>query len=511
MTRKLEAVGDAAGSAEDARDMEMERELERWLAPFLEALGHKKRRKWAPVYVQGLLGPGDRKSIEPMAARVAPDDGEQLHHFICTSCWDPAPLERTLAERAQQMVGGPDAVLIIDDTTLLKQGRHSVGVARQYSGAVGKRANCQALVSLTLAEREVPVCVALRLFLPEEWTNDSERLDEAEIPEARRRYRTKGEIALEELDRVSAAGVTFGAVLADAGYGNSAGFRHALSARGLTWAVGIPRIQKVYPRDVALFMPPTKPGGRARKHPIPSRERESAEDVLARKRWRRITWRTGTKGPLTARFAVERVVAADGVVDAGNRHLPGEEVWLVGELRTSGERKYYLTNHLPTTSLRTLAAAIKARWSCEQAHQQMKEELGLDHFEGRSWIGLHHHALMTMISFAFLQHLRLTEVRGWGKNQDPSKPVSSRKARSRSQTHHSQSLSGSRSQSRSRRTTTPTNTPCNSAHSDHSTRAHALHQYQASRRATMSKMPWAAQLSAARVNWIWRSSVRLSK
>lgn len=361
----------AAGGIEDAGYWE--REFERWLAPFWVALGDKRRERWAPVYVRGLLGPGDRKSIEPMAHRVAPDDGEQLHHFICTSCWDPAPLERTLAEKAQQMVGGPDAVLIVDDTTLLKQGHHSPGVARQYSGAVGKRANCQALVSLTLAQAEVPVCIALRLFLPEQWTSDSARLGEAGVPEARHRFRTKGEIALEELDRVRAARVTFGTVLADAGYGSSAEFRRALSARGLTWAVGTVRSQKVYPADVDLRMPPRAPGGHMpRKHPVPTHASESAEVVLARARWRRITWRTGTKGPLTARFAAVRVTVGDGVKSAGGHRLPGDEAWLVGELRASGEKKYYLTNHPGGTTLKVLATAIKARWSCEQAHQQRR-------------------------------------------------------------------------------------------------------------------------------------------
>jgi SRSO17 transposase len=145
-----------------------------------------------------------------------------------------------------------------------------------------------------------------------------------------------------------------------------------------------------------------------------------AEQVLAAARWRRLTWRTGTKGPLSARFAAVRVVVADGTQNAGGQHLPGEPAWLVGEWRDTGEKKYYLTNHPPRTTLRTLAAAIKARWSCEQAHQQLKEELGLDHFEGRTWLGLHHHALMTLISFAFLQHLRLREIaraRGRGENR----------------------------------------------------------------------------------------------
>lgn len=394
-----------------------EREFDRWLRPFWTALGDKRRQQWGPVYARGLLGPGERKSVEPLAAHVAPDDVEQLHHFVCTSGWDPAPLERVLARKAQRLVGGPRAVLIVDDTALLKQGTHSVGVARQYAGAAGKTTNCQALVSLTLARAEVPVCVALRLFLPAEWTDDPARCHAAGVPDERRAYRTKGEIALEEIDRVCAAGVTFDCVLADTGYGASADFRRALSARGCTWAMGVPKIQKVYPADVRLRMPRTKPGSRPRIHPVPTRARVTAEDVLASARWRALTWRDGTKGPLRARFAAVRVVVADGVVDAGNRHLPGDAAWLVGEARVNGVRKYYLTNHPATASLHTLAAAIKARWSCEQAHQQLKEELGLDHFEGRRWLGLHHHALLTLISFAFLQHLRLRETRRREKNQ----------------------------------------------------------------------------------------------
>ena len=365
------------------------------------------------MYVRGLLGPGDRKSVEPLAARVAPDDYEQVHHFVCASCWKPEPLERVLAEKAESLVGGPDAVLIIDDTALLKQGRHSVGVARQYAGAAGKTTNCQALVSLTLARADAPVCVALRLFLPAAWTDDPARCRAAVVPEDRLTARTKLEIAVVELDRLIAAGVTFGCVLADAGYGVSVSFRQALSARGLTWAVGIPRSVRVFPAAVTTAIPRPRAGrhhGRPRHRPLPSAPSQSAEEMLATVRWRRLTWRTGTKGPLSARFAAVRVRSADGPPTAGMRHLPGETVWLVGERRDSGEVKYHLTSHPDRTSLRALASAIKARWAREQAHQQLKEELGLDHFEGRTWLGLHHHALLTMISFAFLQHLRLRHV-----------------------------------------------------------------------------------------------------
>jgi len=391
--------------------VDWEREFARWLTPFLEALGDRRRRQWAPVYLRGLLGPGERKSIQPLAERVAPADYQQVHHFVACSHWDPAPLERVLAREARRLVGGRDAVLIVDDTALLKRGSHSVGVARQYAGCVGRVTNCQVLVSLTLARAEVPVCVALRLFLPAEWTADAGRCEAAGVPPERvTAHRTKPELALEEVDRLTAAGVTFGHVAADAAYGNVAAFRHGLTARGLTWAVGIAPQTQVYAADVALT-PPVKPRrGPTSPRPVPVPPHVAASAMLAEARWRTVRWRAGTKGTLEGRFAVVRVRVADGPADGDDDHLPGQPAWLVGEERSGGERRYYLTSHPAETPRRTVVRALKARWACEQAHQQLKEELGLDHFEGRSWAGLHHHALLTMICLAFLQHLRLTPV-----------------------------------------------------------------------------------------------------
>lgn len=227
------------------------------------------------------------------------------------------------------MVGGPEAWLIVDDTALPKKGERSVGVAPQYASALDKNANCQTLVSLTLASGEVPVMVGLRLFLPESWTSDAARLTRAGVPEAHWVYRTKPEIALGEIDRAHTAGLRFGCVLADAGYGLSATFRQGLSERGLTWDVDVGARQKVYPVDVALV------------------------------------------------FAAIRIKVADGppqrMGDMGQQYLPGEEAWLIGEHRSNGERKYYLSILPADTSLKRLAGAIKARWICEQAHQQLKE------------------------------------------------------------------------------------------------------------------------------------------
>lgn len=391
-------------------DTDWRADLERWLEPFVSGIGHKTRRRMCPAYIAGLIGPGDRKSVQPMAARGGEAGYDQLHHFVAAGLWDSAPLEAALLREADRLVGDPRAFLVVDDTAMPKKGRHSVGVAPQYASSLGKNANCQTMVSVTLASREVPVMVALRLFLPESWTSDPERMARAKVPADRQVATTKPEIAIQEIDRVKAAGVRFGCVLADAGYGMSAPFRQALSERGLLWAVGIPGRQKVYPADVAMIFP-VSGHGRPRQHHIPASKSLAAEKVLAKQRWRAVSWRRGTKGRLTARFAALRVRVADGptqrIRDMGNQHLPGEEVWLVGEHRSTGERKYYLSNLPADTPIKTLAGAIKARWICEQAHQQLKEELGLDHFEGRSWTGLHRHALMSMIAYLFLQSRRL--------------------------------------------------------------------------------------------------------
>src|SRR3954453_20388847 len=197
-------MGDAAGVGDD---------LDRWLKPFLEVLGHKKRRGGAPLYLGGLLGPSERKSLQPMAASLGLPGHDQLQHFIASPAWADRLLWRVLAEQANRLVGGPQAALVVDDTALPKKGTLSVGVARQYCGQLGKRANCQALVSLTLAGREVPVPVGLRLFLPEEWTRDPERCAAAGVPGDEVVARAKGEIALAELDRLLAPGLRFGLVL----------------------------------------------------------------------------------------------------------------------------------------------------------------------------------------------------------------------------------------------------------------------------------------------------------
>lgn len=396
-------------------------DLEVWLAPFLAALRHKARMRLCPAYIAGLIGPGDRKSVQPMAARDGEFGYDQLHHFVAEGVWDSAPLEAILLQEADRLVGDETGFLVIDDTALPKKGSHSVGVAAQYASSLGKTANCQSLVSVTLASREVPVMVGLRLFLPENWTGDVDRMERARVPRERQVALTKPDIAIEEIDRVISGGARFGCVLADAGYGSSGPFRQALSERGLLWAVGISRRQNVYRADIGLIFPEAATG-RRRKYHVPDGVAVSAETMLAEGKWKTISWRRGTKGKLSCQFAACRVRVADGhrhrMSDGRVQAMPGaEEVWVVGERRKTGEQKYYLSNLPADATLKALAAAIKARWICEQAHQQLKEELGLDHFEGRSWTGLHRHCLMAMIAFAFLQSRRLKAAGRKKKNR----------------------------------------------------------------------------------------------
>src|ERR1700719_5126545 len=286
-------------------DVDWQADLNRWLAPFVTALRHKTRARICPLYVAGLIGPGDRKSVQPMAARASGVGYDQLHHFVATGVWDSAPLEAALLKEADSLVGDETGFLVIDDTALPKKGRHSVGVAPQYASALGKTANCQSLVSVTLASREVPVMVALRLFLPETWTDDPERMTRARVPKDRQTALTKPEIAIEEIDRVIASGARFGCVLADSGYGSSGAFPSALSERRLLWGGGFLRRQNVYAADIALIFPIAKTG-KPRKYHIPDQPPVSAEALLAEGKWQRVSWRRGTKGRLTCLFTARR-------------------------------------------------------------------------------------------------------------------------------------------------------------------------------------------------------------
>ena len=367
-----------------------------------------------------------------MAARLGLSGHDQLQHFIASPAWNDAPLWTALAQQADRLVGRADAYLVIDDAALPKQGALSVGVARQYCGELGKRANCQALVSLTLAQARCPCRSPCACFCPRRGPG----MRPVAPGQASLMQRWHRKTRVRSLWRSWTGWLRLACASAPC-WPTRATAPVPCSATGWTRAGWCGRsashaTRRSTARTCSSCRPRAVPGALC-----PARSRE-AEAVLSALPWRRVTWRHGTKGPLAARFAATRVRVGDGPARGNNRHLPGKEAWLVGEWRASGERKFYLSNLPSRTALRTLAAAIKARWVCEQAHQQLKQELGLGHFEGRSWTGLHRHALMTCIACAYLQHLRLAGPRrtGPGKNASPRSGAATIAKPARRATHH---------------------------------------------------------------------------
>ena len=373
--------------------------LEQFLADLLEPLGRHERRHWSSVYVRGLLMDGERKSIEPMAARLPEGNVQALQQLIGQSPWPWAPVWERLARRMTAELA-PDPVWVIEDTGFPKQGRHSVGVERQYSGTLGKTANCQVAVSLHQVGGEESTILGWRLYLPESWIGDAERRAEAGIPETVG-FRTKWQLALELIDEAGAWGLRCGGVLADAAYGETTEFRAGLETRHLPYAVGIPGTVKVWTKPPRL----RKTRGRGRQPTVchygeqrPRAVREVAQQAGG---WKQVRWREGTKGWLESRFYAARVQPAHGF-DAGDP--PHPKVWLLVEW-PPGEKaptKYFLCQLPENYPLRRLVRLVKSRWKIEQDYQQLKEELGLDHYEGRHWMGWHHHVTLVMLAHAFL-------------------------------------------------------------------------------------------------------------
>ena len=408
--------------------------LRDYAAAFAPDFPQAKPARWAGVYLEGLLLDGERKSIEPLSRRVtlpgglASKDPEQaLQQFVSQSPWDDQAVLRRYRAHLAETFASPDGVFVIDDTTFPKQGAASVGVQRQYCGARGKKANCQAAVSVHYVGPRGHYPLALRLFLPNAWLADRRRLDRAGVPPEHRRPRTKGQIALDLLDQVRAEGLPGRVVVADAGYGVSGPFRQALAERGLSYLVGVTDELVVFPKRPRWDPPAgrTGAGGRPQTNaqlaagsPPPVRLRELA----ARTPLRRRTWRDGNKGPLAGRFAWLRVWPGYGW--RRGECAGAAPVWVLIEEQADGSMKYAVSN-LPagTTGLRAVRL-WKRRWAVEQGYQQMKEELGLDHFEGRSWRGFHHHACLVMLAYGFLlleQQRGATERKGRAKKGAPSR------------------------------------------------------------------------------------------
>jgi SRSO17 transposase len=376
------------------------------------ALGHADRAAPLKAYCTGLLLPGERKSVEPMAARVEPGRvqaaHQSLHHFVAKADWsDDAVLAMVRAEVLPALEGqGPIRAWIVDDTGFPKKGKHSVGVARQYCGQLGKQDNCQVAVSLSVATDQASLPVAYQLYLPESWANDPERRAKAGVPEDII-FCTKSEIALAQIRAARDAGVSRSVVLADAGYGNDTAFRTELAEMDMTYVVGVQSSIRLWSPGTGP-LPPKPWSGRGRPPSLVRRQAGhapvSAKELaqsLPEDAWRIITWREGSKAPLTSRFAAVRVRPAHRDYW---RSVPRAEEWVLiewpdGEIEPT---KYWLSTLPDDISLADLVDQAKLRWRIERDYQELKQEIGLGHYEGRGWRGFHHHATLAIAAYGFL-------------------------------------------------------------------------------------------------------------
>jgi len=394
--------------------MRLRKDLAAFLDDVVGTLGHARRRRWCDVYLRGLLLDGHRKSIEPMARRLqtieqGSEDYEQaLQQFINQSPWDEQQLLDGLQVWTAQQFGSA-GFLILDDTGFPKQGAQSVGVARQYTGTLGKVGSCQVAVTLQFATARAVVGIDARLYLPKVWIDDADRCRAAGIPESVG-YQPKWQLALAMIRRARANGLS-GIILADSLFGSVTEFREQLAAEGCSYCVGIDSTLKVIAADTDLGPVPEYSGrGQPPKRPLHVRAGVRSPSV---RQWaqtraadfRRVTWREGTKGKMTSRFAAWRIRPAHRL-SAGKEPLA--PCWLLAEWPQNAEHpaKYFFSNLPASTSLQKLVQTAKGRWWIEHSYRELKDELGLDHFEGRSWRGWNHHVVLVLLAYAFLQHLR---------------------------------------------------------------------------------------------------------
>ena len=366
----------------------------------------------------GLLLPGERKSVEPMAARVEPGRvqaaHQSLHHFVAKAEWSDEALLAAVRAHVVPVIeqGGPIRAWMVDDTGVAKKGTHSIGVARQYCGQLGKQDNCQVAVTLSVAADHASLPIAHRLYLPKSWTDDPTRCERAGVPNDVV-FSTKPQIALDQIRTAIVAGVPGAPVLADAGYGVDTDFRDGISELGLHYVVGIQSSTTIWPPGTGPL--PAKPWrGRGRKPSLLRRDDEhkpvSARQValdLPPSAWRRTTWREGSNATLASRFAAVRVRPAHRDYQ---RATPRPEEWLLIEWPTDAAEptKFWLATLPKTTSRRALVRLAKLRWRIERDYQDLKQELGLGHYEGRGWRGFHHHATLCIAAYGFLVAERAT-------------------------------------------------------------------------------------------------------
>jgi SRSO17 transposase len=417
--------------------MDTAKEFDQYMAYLMQGLGHADRHSGLTGYCTGLMLPLSRKSVEPMAARVDPLHAsakhQSLHHFVAKAQWSDQELLRRVAQwvvpRMDFTAGG---WWIIDDTGFPKKGRHSVGVTRQYCGVLGKQDNCQVAVSVTLACEQGSLPVAWQLYMPHVWAEDQARRLKAGIPQDIE-FATKPHIALQQIRQLLSEGAPRHCVLADAGYGIDYAFRQGLTDQGLSYVVGITSAVVVWPPGVQPL--PPKPYSGMGRPPVMPRRTDKRQPVnvkalalgLPDSAFHNISWREGTNERLTGRFAALRVRCAGGNVGKA-RLLP--EQWLLIEWPAdqAEPEKYYLSTLPEDTALNDLVGAAHMRWRIERDYQDLKQDLGLGHYEGRGWRGFHHHATLSIAAYGFLMAQRLKAGRDAGakknstERQAPSLP-----------------------------------------------------------------------------------------
>jgi SRSO17 transposase len=385
-------------------------------AAFVEALsaavGHADRVAPLRAYCTGLILPGERKSIEPMAARIEPARvqaaHQSMHHFVAKAEWSDGAMLAVVRARVLPALErqGPIRAWIIDDTGFPKKGNHSVGVARQYCGQLGKQDNCQVAVSLSVANDKASLPIAYQLYLPEVWATDAGRRAKAGVPD-NIVFRTKPEIALQQVQAALLTGVPIGTVLADAGYGIDTAFRTRLTEMGLSYVVGVQSSTSLWPVGMEPLPPkPWSGNGRPtsllRRHP---KHKPTSAKALAlalpKKAWHTVTWREGSNAPLSSRFAAMRLRPASRDYW---RSTPRPEEWFLIEWPQgdSEPTKYWLSTLPKNTTLAELVDQAKLRWRIERDYQELKQEIGLSHYEGRGWRGFHHHATLAIAAYGFL-------------------------------------------------------------------------------------------------------------
>lgn len=396
----------------DHSESASEQRFEGYVEALIEVIGHADRAGPLRDYCTGLLLPVARKSVEPLAAATAPArvsaQHQSLLHFVGQAGWS----DEAVLARVRDLVlpslerSGPLRAWIVDDTAIPKKGSHSVGVARQYCGQLGKQENCQVAVTLSVANDAGSLPLAHRLYLPESWADDPGRRQKAGIPDAVG-FQTKPAIALDQIRAAAAAGVASGVVLADAGYGNDTGFRSGVTDLELSYVMGVQGSTSVWPPGTGP-LPPKLWSGRGRPPSALRRDPDhrpisvkALAQSLAASAWTTVSWRDGTNAPLTSRFAALRVRPAHR---DDQRSRPRAVEWLLIEWpEDEAEPSRYWLSTLPEDmALAELVDTAKLRWRIERDYQDLKQEVGLGHYEGRGWRGFHHHATLCIAAYGFL-------------------------------------------------------------------------------------------------------------